>query len=241
MHRAPPAWDDFTIPSRPPGRHRTPPTWEKTPRAQSHTSKGRHRSPRSRWPVILAVLLSVAVAGVTAHTLYEAGPGLSSFTDQAEPPLVRYVPPAVPDTTAADRAGIARGANREIAHAIRVRARQHARALREAARDRRQRRARLAPVPVPATAPPAPVVNPGSFSSFEACVISRESGGNPQAYNTTSGAGGLFQFLPSTWASLNLGYPGGAQTAPVSVQEEGFSILYARDGTSPWQPYDGCL
>lgn len=78
------------------------------------------------------------------------------------------------------------------------------------------------------------------MSSFEACVIQAESGGNPTAINPSSGASGLFGFLLSTWDSLGLGYPGGAYTAPVSVQEQGFQILYARDGTSPWAPYDGC-
>lgn len=77
---------------------------------------------------------------------------------------------------------------------------------------------------------------------FEACVIAHESGGNPGAVNPTSGAGGLFQFLPSTWASLGFAaaYPGGAQTAPASVQEQAFAKLYAEAGTSPWAPYDGC-
>jgi LysM repeat protein len=89
--------------------------------------------------------------------------------------------------------------------------------------------------------------NPGhvgtsGMAAFEACVISRESGGNPRAVNPSSGAGGLFQFLPSTWAGLGYAsaYPGGAQTAPVSVQEAAFAKLFAEAGTSPWAPYDGC-
>jgi soluble lytic murein transglycosylase-like protein len=81
-----------------------------------------------------------------------------------------------------------------------------------------------------------------SGSGFEACVIRAESGGNPAAVNPASDAGGLFQFLPSTWAALGFAgeYPGGAQTAPVSVQEEAFAKAYAESGTSPWGPYDGC-
>lgn len=79
-----------------------------------------------------------------------------------------------------------------------------------------------------------------SSGSFQQCVIMAESGGNPRAINPSSGASGLYGFLLSTWDSLGLGYPGGAYTAPVSVQNEGFQILYARDGTSPWAPYDGC-
>lgn len=100
----------------------------------------------------------------------------------------------------------------------------------------------VAHVTTPVNTQPAPV-NPGPLppvGGFEACVIERESGGDPTAYNTSSGASGLFGMLLSTWDSLGLGYPGGASTAPVSVQDQGFNILYARDGTSPWAPYDGC-
>jgi len=80
------------------------------------------------------------------------------------------------------------------------------------------------------------------MAAFESCVISRESGGNPHAVNPASGAGGLFQFLPSTWAGLGFAgdYPGGAQTAPVGVQEAAFAKLFAEAGASPWRPYDGC-
>lgn len=41
-------------------------------------------------------------------------------------------------------------------------------------------------------------------------MIARESGGNAQAVNPASGAGGLYQFLPGTWQSL--GYSGLART-----------------------------
>jgi Transglycosylase-like domain len=76
---------------------------------------------------------------------------------------------------------------------------------------------------------------------YQSCVIQHESSGNPQAVNPQSGAGGLYQFLPSTWASTPWGsqYPGGAQTAPVSVQNQAFQWLYAQDGTAPWST-DGC-
>lgn len=90
--------------------------------------------------------------------------------------------------------------------------------------------------------PPAGHVATAGMSGFEACVIARESGGNPAAVNPTSGAGGLFQFLPSTWAALGYAgaYPGGAQTAPVSVQKAAFAKEYAQSGSAPWAPYDGC-
>jgi LysM repeat protein len=89
---------------------------------------------------------------------------------------------------------------------------------------------------------PAASVSTAGMAAFESCVISRESGGNPHAVNPTSGAGGLYQFLPSTWAALGYAsaFPGGAQTAPVSVQRAAFAKLYAEAGASPWRPYDGC-
>ena len=77
-----------------------------------------------------------------------------------------------------------------------------------------------------------------SGSSFERCVITRESGGNARAVNPASGAGGLYQFLPSTWAAL--GFSGLPQNASVATQKAAFSKAYAQWGRSPWSPYDGC-
>lgn len=100
--------------------------------------------------------------------------------------------------------------------------------------------------PAPVQQAPAAVtsatVGTAGMGAFEACVIAAESGGNPEAVNPSSGAGGLFQFLPSTWAALGYAgsYPGGAQTAPASVQEAAFAKAYAESGTAPWAPYDGC-
>ena len=112
-----------------------------------------------------------------------------------------------------------------------------------------------APAPAPAPARPrgtvvqhggrpasAPVQSTSSYSgasgSFQSCVISAESGGNPNAVNPSSGAGGLYQFLPSTWHAL--GYSGSPQDAPVSVQNEAFAKQYAQSGGSAWSAYDGC-
>jgi len=119
-----------------------------------------------------------------------------------------------------------------------------------------QRAAALAAIPAPkplkvsaistASPPPAaatPVSSPAvAASGFEGCVIARESGGNPTAYNNSSGASGLFGFLLSTWMATpeGAGYPGGAYTAPAGVQEAAFAYVYAREGTAPWAPYDGC-
>ncbi|MFI5066987.1 MAG: transglycosylase family protein [Streptosporangiales bacterium] len=78
----------------------------------------------------------------------------------------------------------------------------------------------------------------GAPGSFQACVIQRESSGNPAAVNPSSGAGGLYGFLPSTWHAL--GFSGLPENAPVSVQNAAFAKEYAQSGTSAWAPYDGC-
>jgi resuscitation-promoting factor RpfC len=76
---------------------------------------------------------------------------------------------------------------------------------------------------------------PGSFRS---CVIKRESSGNPRAVNPSSGAGGLYGFLPSTWHGLGL--PGLPENASVAEQNYAFAKEYAQSGASAWAPYDGC-
>jgi hypothetical protein len=90
----------------------------------------------------------------------------------------------------------------------------------------------------PATAAAQQASYSGAPGSFQACVIARESGGNASAVNASSGAGGLYQFLPSTWASL--GYSGLPENAPVSVQNAAFAKEYAQSGGSAWSAYDGC-
>src|SRR5262252_6272345 len=56
------------------------------------------------------------------------------------------------------------------------------------------------PLPPPvATSPASPAS--GVSSRVAECIIARESRGNPLAVNPRSGAAGLGQFLPTTWAS----------------------------------------
>lgn len=97
-----------------------------------------------------------------------------------------------------------------------------------------------------AGAPPAPGGSYGPVpASFFNCVEQRESGGYPAAYNSTSGASGLFGMLLTFWDGIDGGYfgrqyPGGAHTAPAGVQVTAFEDAYAEDGPSPWRPFDGC-
>ena len=92
--------------------------------------------------------------------------------------------------------------------------------------------------PAGSAASPAQAASYSGGSGFQACVIARESGGNPSAVNPTSGAGGLYQFLPSTWAAL--GHSGLPENASVAEQNQAFAQEYAQSGTSAWAPYDGC-
>ncbi len=78
----------------------------------------------------------------------------------------------------------------------------------------------------------------GANGSFQACVIQRESGGNPNVTNA-SGHYGLYQFSESTWVA----YGGNAADfghASVAEQNQVFANAMARGGQSNWAPYDGC-
>jgi len=94
-----------------------------------------------------------------------------------------------------------------------------------------------AAAPAPAAAPPAATGSVTPSSAYEQCVIAAESGGNAGAVNPSSGAGGLYQFLPSTWQSL--GYSGSPQDASPATQQQAFNQLYAQQGSAPWSS-DGC-
>jgi len=75
-------------------------------------------------------------------------------------------------------------------------------------------------------------------SSFEQCVIARESGGNSQVMNS-SGHYGLYQFSESTWEA----YGGSAASfghASAATQRQVFDNAMAQGGQSNWSPYDGC-
>ena len=115
-------------------------------------------------------------------------------------------------------------------------------------------RAAMGAVPAPAAlpAPAATVTGPAyvpaaapvqsSYSaasgSFQQCVIQAESGGNAGAVNPSTGAGGLYGFLPSTWQAL--GHSGLPENASVAEQNQAFQQEYAQGGASAWAPYDGC-
>jgi hypothetical protein len=89
-----------------------------------------------------------------------------------------------------------------------------------------------------AQAAPAQTTSAGGSGSFQACVIARESGGNPQVMNST-GHYGLYQFSAATWAAYG-GNPADFGHASVAEQNQVFDNAMAAGGESNWAPYDGC-
>ena len=91
----------------------------------------------------------------------------------------------------------------------------------------------------PAAAPVQTESTPtGGTSSFQACVIAAESGGNSQVMNS-SGHYGLYQFSSSTWAEYG-GNPADFGDASVAEQNQVFDNAIAAGGASNWSLYDGC-
>jgi hypothetical protein len=92
----------------------------------------------------------------------------------------------------------------------------------------------LAPSPAmgeaSSTAAGAPVAS--SSSPLPACTWQPESGGNPSAVNPSSGAGGYYQIMPSTWAAY--GGTGAPQNAPMSEQTAIAQKIYDSVGPSAW-------
>jgi hypothetical protein len=77
------------------------------------------------------------------------------------------------------------------------------------------------------------------YGGFQACVIKRESGGNPQVMNRTWHYG-LYQFSYSTWVA-NGGNPATFGHASVAEQNAVFATAMSKPGgRNNWAPYDGC-
>jgi septal ring factor EnvC (AmiA/AmiB activator) len=63
-------------------------------------------------------------------------------------------------------------------------------------------------------------------------IVMCESGGNYHAYNASSGAGGAYQILPSTW--LAYGGQGAPQDAPKAEQDRIAGEIWRDSGPSAW-------
>ena len=88
------------------------------------------------------------------------------------------------------------------------------------------------------SAPARTATTSAGDSSFQACVIARESGGRSQVMNS-SGHYGLYQFSASTWAAYG-GNPADFGDASVTEQNRVFDTAIAAGGQFNWSPYDGC-
>lgn len=86
--------------------------------------------------------------------------------------------------------------------------------------------------------PQAPKHKSGGCAPRSLDQIKRdESGGSYTEVNPSSGAGGAYQFLPSTWqANGGQGLP---QNASPAEQDRIAAKVYAEQGTAPWRA-SGC-
>lgn len=101
----------------------------------------------------------------------------------------------------------------------------------------------------PPTGPGVPPIPQYTMSpdeqDFFACVVMRESSGNPGAINWSSGAAGLFQFMPSTWdaTARHVGRYDlvgvNPALAPSDLQWWFAHELFTWQGPGPWAS-DGC-
>jgi peptidoglycan hydrolase CwlO-like protein len=76
---------------------------------------------------------------------------------------------------------------------------------------------------------PAYLGGPYSIPTY---IVMCESGGNYHALNSSSGAGGAYQILPSTWAAY--GGQGEPQNAPKAEQDRIAAEIWADSGPSAW-------
>ena len=72
----------------------------------------------------------------------------------------------------------------------------------------------------------------GGPYSIPTYIVMCESGGNYHALNPSSGAGGAYQILPSTWAAY--GGEGAPQDAPKAEQDRIAAEIWADSGPSAW-------
>jgi len=102
------------------------------------------------------------------------------------------------------------------------------------------RHARAATTEVQATTTSASSYYGGAYpgGAFGACVVARESGGDPNIWNP-SGHYGLYQFSEPTWVAYG-GDPAEFGHATVAEQNAVFATALADGGEDNWAPYDGC-
>ncbi len=72
----------------------------------------------------------------------------------------------------------------------------------------------------------------GGPYSIPTYIVMCESGGNYSALNPSSGAGGAYQIIPSTWEAY--GGSGLPHEASKAEQDRIAALIYADSGTAPW-------
>ncbi len=94
------------------------------------------------------------------------------------------------------------------------------------------------PAPVPVVTPqPAPAYVAPTLSTFQACVIYRESRGQPQAWNGQYW--GLYQFSYPTWVAYG-GIGADFGRAGAAEQSAVFNRAVSEGGQGNWSRWDGC-
>lgn len=98
------------------------------------------------------------------------------------------------------------------------------------------RRAAMSPTEGPDTGEENPNAGGSAPGGYFKKLVGPESGGNPSIRNKTTGAGGLFQFLPSTWQSimkqaphLGLTAEGFYDPSPEGVAQQERGVRYYTD------------
>ncbi len=84
---------------------------------------------------------------------------------------------------------------------------------------------------MPSAGPSAATSSTGGYT-IPSSIVSCESGGNFSAVNPSSGAGGAYQILPSTWHAY--GGQGLPQDASPAEQGRIAAEIYASQGRSAW-------
>ena len=79
---------------------------------------------------------------------------------------------------------------------------------------------------------PVPNTVAGADGLNWAALAKCESGGNPKSVDSSGSYYGLYQFSPSTWASV--GGSGLPSQATAAEQTYRAKLLYVRDHASPW-------
>lgn len=96
------------------------------------------------------------------------------------------------------------------------------------------------PAPSTVSAPAESSGGSATGSGVLSCIAAQESGNDPGAVNSYSGAGGTYQIIPSTWAAYGgTQFAPSAQDATPAEQTQIAQQILSADGLSQWSA-DSC-